>query len=102
MREAVRFHLDAAACARGYDPTAAGIDRDLRYRLGPIEPVLLRLDSQLRQTPQLTVDEFDDLVAFLAEGLLDRRAERHLCEILPGAVPSGFPVMKFEACGAPR
>ena len=103
LREAVRFHLDAATYARGYDPTAAGIDRDLRYRLGPIEPVLLRLDSQLRQTPQLTVEEFDDLVAFLAEGLLDRRAEkRHLCEILPGAVPSGFPVMKFEACGAPR
>jgi hypothetical protein len=34
--------------------------------------------------------EFDDLVAFVRTGLLDRRtAAQHLCSLVPAALPSG-------------
>ena len=50
IEDAIHHHLDVFASARSYDPKKAGIDKDLRYRLGPIEPVLARLDPLL-QTP---------------------------------------------------
>ena len=39
-------------------PREAGVDRDLRMRLGPIEPVLARLDPLLRKPTNLTRQEF--------------------------------------------
>jgi hypothetical protein len=43
--------------------------------------------------------EFDDLVAFVPEGLLDPRVNaRNLCQLVPATVPSGRPVLQFEAC----
>ena len=62
--------------ARGYSPGDAGVDLDLRLRLGPIEPVLSRLDSRLRDPIALNATEFADLVAFVRDGLLDERAKR--------------------------
>ena len=45
---AIRYHLDAVKSARRYDPERAGIDKDLTRRpMGPIEPVLDRLDPLL-------------------------------------------------------
>jgi hypothetical protein len=95
--------LDALTYARSYDPAAPGVDNDLRYRLGPIEPVLGRLDPLLREAPQLSGDEFENLVAFLANGLLDRHAQKeHVCKLIPAAVPSGLRLMKFESCVATK
>ena len=99
LREALRFHLDPLRHARSYDPSKEDVDRDLRYRLGPIEPVLDRLDPLLRDPPSLDRREFDDLLAFLEEALLDpgARPER-LCRLPPASVPSGLAVMHFEGC----
>jgi cytochrome c peroxidase len=71
LEDAIRFHLDAPTYARGYDPVVAGVDLDLRYRLGPIEPVLARIDPLLSHPPYLSLEEFEDLVAFVGGGLLD-------------------------------
>jgi cytochrome c peroxidase len=58
-----------------------------------------RLDPLVQQTILLTPTEFDDLLAFVRDGLLDPRAlPEHLCRLVPGSVPSGFPVPVFQGC----
>ena len=99
LEDAIRHHLNVADSARQYDAIRAGVDSDLTYRLGPIEPVLARLDPVLRTPIHLGADEFEHLVAFVRRGLLDRRGEaKSLCEIIPNAVPSGRPMLTFEDC----
>ena len=103
LSDAIRHHLNAAESARSYDPVAAGVDRDLSHRLGPIEPVLERLDPLLADPIELTPSEFDNLVAFVRDGLLDPRAKKQpLCRLAPAAVPSGFTTMRFEECPRAR
>jgi cytochrome c peroxidase len=75
------------------------VDKDLTFRLRPIEPVLARLDPLLVDPPQLTPEEFEDLVTFVRTGLLDRSAERqNLCSVIPSTLPSGMPSLRFENC----
>jgi cytochrome c peroxidase len=99
LEDAIRHHLNVFSSARSYNPIAAGVDRDLTYKQGPIEPVLARVDPILRTPVDLSAAEFHHLVAFVRDGLLDERATRqNLCRLVPGAVPSGFPTMRFETC----
>jgi cytochrome c peroxidase len=103
LRDAIRFHLDAPAFARSYNPVAAGIDNDLRHRLGPIEPVLARIDPLLADPPNLSKEDFENLVAFVGGALLDSRAQKqNLCKLVPAAVPSGLSTMEFESCPPPK
>jgi cytochrome c peroxidase len=77
----------------------AGVDKDLRYRLGPIEPVLARIDPLLQTPIHLTGGEFEALVAFVRDALLDERAAKNnLCPLIPNSVPSGYSTMVFEEC----
>src|SRR5215510_1501030 len=97
LEDAVRHHLDVFASARNYSPAAAGVAPDLRAPLGPIEPVLERVDPILATPIQLTDEEFTELVDFVRNGLLDPRAKpENLRKLIPRAVPSGFPVLRFE------
>ena len=99
LEDAVRHHLNVEQSARNYDPVGAGVDTDLIHRLGPIEPVLERVDSLLQSPIHLSPSEFHDLVAFVRDGLFDERASpKNLCQLVPGSVPSGQPVLEFEAC----
>ncbi|MGH9146409.1 MAG: cytochrome-c peroxidase [Vicinamibacterales bacterium] len=99
LEEAVRHHLDPHRSALAYDPVLAGVDVDLTIRLGPIAPVLRRLDPLLEEPQRLTWSEFEDLLAFVREGLLDSRATpENLCRLIPRRVPSGLPVLTFEGC----
>jgi cytochrome c peroxidase len=99
LEDAIGHHLDVVESARRYDPVRAGVDRDLTHRLGPIEPVLDRIDPLLATPIHLSDREFNALVAFVRDGLLDERASaQRLCDLVPAAVPSGFPTMRFEAC----
>ena len=99
LEDAVRFHLNPAKQAPRYDPVQAGVDEDLTHILGPIDPVLERLDPLLKQPVKLTHAEFDDLIAFLREGIFDRRVlPKKLCKLTPQNVPSGQPVLTFEGC----
>jgi len=99
LEDAIRHHLDVYESARHYDPVAAGVAVDLTHRLGPIEPVLGRLDRKLRHPIELNRTEFSDLVAFVRYGLLDERAEKeNLCKLVPRSVPSGSPLLQFQGC----
>ncbi|HTS28879.1 MAG TPA: hypothetical protein VMH81_23575, partial [Bryobacteraceae bacterium] len=99
LEDAIYHHLHVFESARNYDPVRAGVDPDLRLRLGPIEPVLARIDPLLRNPPQLTPEEFETLVAFVRTGLLDSRAERrNPCSLIPPSLPSGRPPLRFESC----
>jgi cytochrome c peroxidase len=93
LADAVRHHLAPAASARAYSPAAAGLAPDLRGRLGPVEPVLERLDPLLRAPAALADTEVADLVAFVAEGLLDPAARpERLRRLVPERLPGGRPV----------
>ena len=100
IEAAIRHHLNAVDSARRYDPTAAGIDRDLsRAELGPIEPVLDRLDPTLARGIDLSKAQIDDLTEFVTTGLLDKRALKgNLCKLIPRVVPSQLPTLTFEQC----
>jgi cytochrome c peroxidase len=97
LEDAVRFHLDATHFAPLYDPAAAGVDADLRNPVGPILPVLARLDPQLQAPVNLTENEFAQLVEFIRHGLLDERARpENLRRLIPRRVPSGRPLQTFQ------
>jgi cytochrome c peroxidase len=103
LRDAVEFHLDPVRTAPAYDARRAGVDKDLRVRLGPIQPVLDRLDPSLGTPIGLTTRERQDLLKFLHDGLLDERAKRPaLCALVPRTVPSGIATLRFERCQIPR
>ncbi len=97
LEDAIRHHLNVYASARNYNPAAAGVDRDLRRELGPIEPVLERLDPILRTPIHLTETEFRQLVDFVRNGLLDPRARPEVLRFLvPKRAPNGRPVLNFQ------
>jgi cytochrome c peroxidase len=98
LEDAIRHHLDADPSARHYDPRRAGIDRDLRDRIGPIDPVLATLDPLL-QPIELRKQEFEDLVVFVRDGLLDPLARpAAMCRVIPPSVPSGRTLLTFQGC----
>jgi cytochrome c peroxidase len=102
IEDAIVHHLDVLRSATEYDARAAGVKRDLTHILGPIQPVLDRLDPLLRHPVDLSSEEVEALVAFVRDGLLDPRARpEHLCQLVPLTVPSGSPVLKFQVCHQP-
>ena len=65
--------------------------------MGPIEPVLERVDPILITPIRLTDDEFRELVDFVRNGLLDEKAKtENLRKLIPRSVPSDFPVLVFR------
>ena len=97
IEDAIRHHLDVVASVNSYDPASAGVAKDLRGPIGPMAPVLARLDPLLANPVQLTHEEFSDLVDFVKNGLLDERAKpENMRKLVPRSVPSGRPVITFE------
>jgi cytochrome c peroxidase len=96
LEDAIRFHLDPT---QRYNPATAGIDKDLRRRMGPridesyLHPLFR--DGGIR----LTEWQIRDVTQFVKTGLLDPRARKeNLCDLVPKVVPSKLPVLIFEAC----
>jgi cytochrome c peroxidase len=99
IEDAIRHHLDVYRSARNYDARRAGVSRELQHRLGPIEPVLTRLDPLLVAPIVLNGQEFEDLVRFVRDGLLDDAAKAaDLCTLIPDTVPSGREQLRFQGC----
>lgn len=97
LEDAIRHHLDPALSATTYDPRVAGVDSDLASRVAPPGPILATLDPVLASPIVLNAGEFNDLVAFVRNGLLDPKARpEFLCELIPFAVPSGMSLLYFE------
>ena len=96
IRTAIFHHLQVFESARNYDPRAENIAKDLN-RLGPIEPVLARIDPILATPIDLSEDELQQLTAFVRDGLLDDRANVwNLVLEKPGSVPSHLKPFFFE------
>lgn len=97
LEDALRYHLNAVGSALSYNPVLAGVDVDLQGPQGPIAPVLARLDPALATPVTLSNEEFNQLIAFLQNGLLDPKASAHdLRKLIPARVPSGNPVHTFQ------
>lgn len=97
LEDAIRFHLNPAEEARVYHPADAGVAADLQGPMGPLEPVLAKLDPLLRSPVTLSSREFSQLVKFVRNGLLDRDAlPEKLSRLIPKTVPSGIPLQIFE------
>lgn len=94
LEDAIEHHLDAFASASSFTPDH--LAPDLRT-LGPLQPILERLDPRIADPPELTPEEAADLTAFVRCGLLDRDAiPQRMRRLTPRDVPSGLPVHAFQ------
>jgi cytochrome c peroxidase len=97
LDDAIRHHLNVMDSAKQYSPASQGLPADLSGPLGPMAPVLDRLDPALSTPLVLTESQFEQLLAFVRDGLLDPRATpERLRRLVPRTVPSGRPVLVFE------
>jgi len=99
LSAAIRHHLDVKQSARNYDPALNGVPEDLRQNMGPIQPVLSRLDPLVVHPILLTDAEFDQLLAFVRDALLDPKDTlADNCRRIPARLPSGMTPMQFVDC----
>jgi cytochrome c peroxidase len=100
LEDAIRYHLNPERFGPIYNAANAGVAVDLRIRpQGPIDPVLARLDPELRGGIRLRESEITDLIAFVRNGLLDSRAKKeNLCSLVPAKLPSGLKPLNIEGC----
>jgi cytochrome c peroxidase len=97
LEDAVRHHLNVIDSALDYNTAGQQLAADLRGPMGPIAPVLERVDPILASPIMLTDEQFGQLIAFVRDGLLDPRARpEHLRRLVPHSVPSGRPLLIFE------
>jgi cytochrome c peroxidase len=95
MEDAIRHHLDPHTSGRHYSPR--DLTPHLQGLLGPIEPVLARLDPLLQTPIAFAEEELTQLIDFVRNALLDPRAlPNHLKTLVPKRVPSGQPTLIFE------
>jgi cytochrome c peroxidase len=80
----IRYHLDAKSGAGAYDPVKGGCSCRFGPRMGPIAPVLERLDPLLQTPIHLADGEFNDLVSSLRDELLnDQVNPKNLSRAVP-------------------
>ena len=95
LEDAIRYHLDPAGRADSYTPNR--LATDLRGPRGPVAPVLAKLDPRLQVPVALSGAEFDALVDFVRNGLLDPAARpQYLRRLIPERLPSGRAPFRFE------
>jgi cytochrome c peroxidase len=95
LEDAIRYHLDAVGGAATYSTTL--LPPDLQGPVGPMQPVLDRLDPLLRTPVELTEEEFESLVDFVRNGLLDPDARpQRLRRLIPEKLPSGRTKLIFQ------
>ena len=97
LDDAIRHHLNVTDSALHYTTASQNLPTDLSGPLGPMAPVLARLDPALSTPIVLTESQFYQLLAIVRDGLLDPRATpERLRHLIPHTVPSGRPVLVFE------
>jgi cytochrome c peroxidase len=88
LEQAIRYHMDAVGSAGAFSTVQLPVD--LRGPIGPMEPVLERLDPLLRRPVRLSEAEIQALVDFVRNGLLDPAARAaRLRRLIPEKLPSG-------------
>ena len=87
LEDCIAHHLDPITWARRYRPALAGLPPDLAFNMGPIEPVIAKIDPLVKTRIFLTPGEFIDLVEFVRNGLTDDRARPDFLQ--QGLPPNG-------------
>jgi cytochrome c peroxidase len=97
LAAAIRHHLDARASLLSYDSTRQGLPSDLAAATGPRAPLLEAVDPLLATPILLSDSEFEDLVAYVRDALLDPRARpANLRKFVPPHLPSGNAPLGFD------
>lgn len=94
LEDAIQHHLDVAKSVRNYRPSEH-VAMDLAGPVGPMAPVLAKLDRKLQTPTKLSRDEFQQLVSFVRFGLLDERST-FLESLIPEMLISGQAPLEFE------
>ena len=100
LDDAIEHHRHVVESARTYDPVRAGVDRNLTTRVGPIDPVLERVDPLLQSALDLTAKEVRDLTAFVRTGYSIHELTVSISALVPATLPSGMSPLRFEDCRA--
>jgi cytochrome c peroxidase len=96
LEAAITHHLNVETSLQAYRPDASHVSMGLT--LGPSQVMVVAgIDPVLRPPLQLTPMEFNDLVAFVKDGLFDSRVSQ-FCTKRPRSVPSGLPLQLFQGC----
>jgi len=92
LDEAVRHHLNAAEYLASYngDHLPARVSDTLHTDDDVIKQLMSTLDPLMENQPELSSDEFDQLMAFLHAQTSPSAAD--LSHLVPESVPSGLPV----------
>lgn len=97
LDDAIRHHLNVIASATAYTPQSQHLPPDLSGPMGPLAPVLARVDPILTTPIVLSSAEFAQLSVFVMKGLMDRRASPvETAYIVPKKVLSGMTPMIFQ------
>jgi cytochrome c peroxidase len=87
LEDAIRHHLNVYASAGNYDPAFCRCQTGPAPH-GPIEPVLMTLAPELKDSISLERDELEDLVAFVRDALQHERvAKKNLWLLFPIPFP---------------
>jgi hypothetical protein len=89
-------HLDVVASLTSYDPGANDLPSDLfvRQDQGILDA---GLDPLVAEPTRLNKEEFENLVDFVENALLDPKV-LDFCDRVPTSVPSGASIQLFEGC----
>lgn len=97
LEDAIRHHLDVNLSLFNYQPAGYGVAANLQRVMGAVEPIRSRIDPLLASRTPLSEREFEALVDFVGNGLLDPRARpANLRYLIPDQVPSGRALLEFE------
>src|SRR4029079_18204434 len=89
LDDAINYHLNVVDSASHYTPASQNLPADLNGPVGRMAPVLAHLDPAVSTPIGLTKSQFDQLLAFVRDGLLDPRATpARLRNLVPRTVPS--------------
>ena len=97
LAAAIHHHLNASASLLDYSAARQGLPTDLSGPIGPTAPLLAAIDHRLTTPIVLTDAEFDDLLIFVRDALLDPRARpENLRRLVPREVPSSNATLFFQ------
>lgn len=95
LESAIAHHLNISQSVTNYNN--AHLPGDLQGPLGPMDLILEGVDPILATPIELSQAEFNQLVDFVRNGLLDADAKpKALTKLIPKKLPSGRPVALFE------
>ena len=105
LEDALCDHLRSLDLAPSYYGARAGLARRPDSLKRAYAADLDRLEPRIAALGDLNLSprEFQDLLAFLRNGLLDPDARpKEPCKQIPETVPSGLKVLEFQGCRPPR